>query len=47
MSTENIITLIIVALGLFVWLPAIIWSVRRVFDEEKKQKQDNNGRKKL
>jgi flagellar basal body-associated protein FliL len=39
MSKETVIILIIVALTLFVWVPAIIFSVRRVLKSEKK-KQD-------
>ena len=39
MNRDTAIVLIIAALALFVWVPAIIWSVHRVLKQEKKTKK--------
>ncbi len=39
MDKDIVITLILAGLALFVWVPAIIWSVRRVLKSEKKTKK--------
>lgn len=43
MDTQTIILTIIVALTLFVWLPALITSVRRALRNTRKQNKDNIG----
>lgn len=39
MDKDIVITLILAGLALFVWVPSIIWSVRRVLKSEKKTKK--------
>lgn len=39
MNRDTAIVLIIAALALFVWVPAILWSVRRVL----KKRNENNA----
>ena len=39
MDNDTLITLIVAGLALFVWVPAIIWSVHRVLKQEKKTKK--------
>lgn len=43
MDTQTTILTIIVALTLFVWLPALIISVRRALRNTRKQNKDNIG----
>ena len=38
MIPDTVIILIIVALALFLWVPAIIWSVRQALKKDKKAK---------
>lgn len=37
MSKDTLIVLIIVGVALFIWVPAIVWSVRRVLKSKNKK----------
>lgn len=43
MDRETIIILIIVAVTLFIWVPAIILSVRKVLRQDKKKIKKNSN----